>query len=111
MVVAQDGNNNVFPITYALVETETRAAWSFFLKNLRTHVAPQRDTCLISDRHASIDSAYNNLANGWHDPPSTHIYCARHIVQNFMREIKDKSLRKIFMNAMYVLTQPHFKYY
>ena len=80
MAVAQDGNNNVFPIAYALVETETGAAWSFFLKNLRTHVAPQRDLCLISNRHASIDSAYNNPASGWHEPQSTHVYCARHIV-------------------------------
>lgn len=104
MAVAQDGNNNVFPIAYALVEAETEAAWSFFLKHLRTHVAPQRDLCLISDRHASIESAYNNPANGWHDPPSTHVYCARHIVQNFMREIKDNHLRKTVMNAAYALT-------
>ena len=67
MAVAQDGNNNIFPVAFALVEGETGGAWSFFLKNLRTHVAPQPDLCLISDRHASIESAYNNPANGWHD--------------------------------------------
>ena len=111
MVVAQDGNNNIFPIAFALVEGETGGAWSFFLKNLQTHVAPQPDLCLISDRHASIESAYNNPTNGWHDPPSTHVYCVRHIVQNFSREIKDKTLRKAVMNAGYALTQPTFKYY
>ena len=63
MVVAQDDNNNVFPIAYALIEAETGATWSFFLNNLRTHVAPQCDLCLIFYRHASIDSAYNNLAH------------------------------------------------
>ena len=111
MAVAQDGNNNIFPVAFALVEGETGGAWSFFLKNLRTHVAPQPDLCLISDRHASIESAYNNPANGWHDPPSTHVYCIRHIVQNFSREVKDKTLRKAVMNAGYALTQPTFKYY
>lgn len=34
MVVAQDGNNNIFPIAFALVEGETSGGWSFFLKNL-----------------------------------------------------------------------------
>ena len=40
MAVAQDGNNNVFLIAFALVEGETGGAWNFFLKNLRLHVAP-----------------------------------------------------------------------
>lgn len=40
MVVAQNGNRNIFPIAFALVEGETREAWSFFLRNLRMHVTP-----------------------------------------------------------------------
>ncbi|XP_058746800.1 uncharacterized protein LOC131619750 [Vicia villosa] len=79
MSVAQDGNNNIFPVAFTTVEGETVAGWSFFLRNLREHVAPQPDLCLISDRHASIESAYNNPANGWQHPPSTHVYCIRHI--------------------------------
>lgn len=43
MVVAQDGNWNIFPITFALVESETDEAWSFFLRNLRMQVTPQHD--------------------------------------------------------------------
>lgn len=31
MVMAQDGNRNIFPIAFALVEGETGEAWSFFL--------------------------------------------------------------------------------
>ena len=111
MAVAQDGNSNIFPIAFALVEGETAAAWSFFLKNLRTHVTPQAGICVISDRHASIDSAYNNPANGWHDPPSTHVYCIRHIAQNFMREFKDNFLKQHLINAGYALNQPGFQYY
>lgn len=94
LAVAQDGNKNTIPIAYALVEGETGGAWSFFLKNLRRYVTPQVDICLISDRHESIKSAYNNPNNGWHDPPSTHVYCIRHIAQNFMREFKDKELQR-----------------
>ncbi|KAI5405810.1 hypothetical protein KIW84_052539 [Lathyrus oleraceus] len=34
MVVAQDGNNNIFSIAFALVEGETAEGWGFFLRNL-----------------------------------------------------------------------------
>ncbi|XP_050876247.1 uncharacterized protein LOC127079941 [Lathyrus oleraceus] len=111
MAVAQDGNSNIFPVAFALVEGETAEGWGFFLKNLRRHVAPQPDLCLISDRHASIESAYNNPDNGWQDPPSVHVYCIRHIAQNFMREIKDRNLRKKVINMGYALNRPTFNYY
>ncbi|XP_058766794.1 uncharacterized protein LOC131640416 [Vicia villosa] len=84
LVVAQDGNRNIFPIAFALVEGETGDAWSFFLRNLRVHVTPQPNICLISDRHVSIKTAYDNPENGWQYPPSMHVYCIRHIAQNFM---------------------------
>ncbi|CAK8571549.1 unnamed protein product [Lathyrus sativus] len=111
MAVAQDGNANIFPIAFALVEGETKEAWSFFLRNLRLHVTPQPNLCLISDRHESIKSAYNNPENGWLQPTSSHVYCIRHIAQNFMREIKDKALRKKLVNMGYALTEATFNYY
>ncbi|XP_050875705.1 uncharacterized protein LOC127079353 [Lathyrus oleraceus] len=111
MDVAQDGNGNIFPIAFALVESETKDAWSFFLKNLRIHVTPQENLCLISDRHESIKSAYDNPENGWQYPPSSHVYCIRHIAQNFMREIKDKELHKIVVNMGYALTEVKVNYY
>ncbi|XP_050875931.1 uncharacterized protein LOC127079592 [Lathyrus oleraceus] len=111
MVVAQDGNGNIFPIAFVLVESETKDAWSFFLRNLRIHVTPQANLCPISYRHESIKSAYNNPENGWQYPPSSHVYCIRHIGQNFTREIKDKELCKIVVNMGYALTEAKFNYY
>ncbi|XP_058776138.1 uncharacterized protein LOC131650445 [Vicia villosa] len=111
MAVAQDGNSNIFPVAFTLVEGETARGWGFLLRNLQIHVAPQPGLCLISDRNASIESTYNNPTNGWQNPPSTHVYCIRHIAQNFMREIRDKVLRKTLVNAGYALTQPTFQYY
>ncbi|XP_058746594.1 uncharacterized protein LOC131619523 [Vicia villosa] len=111
MAVAQDGNNNIFPVAFTIVEGETAAGWSFFLRNLREYVAPRPSLYLISDRHATIESAYNNPANGWQHPPSIHVYCIRHIAHNFMREIKDRHLRKTLVNAGYALTQPTFQHY
>ncbi|XP_025675487.1 uncharacterized protein [Arachis hypogaea] len=35
IVVAQDGNNNILPIVFSSVESETTKSWSFFLLNLK----------------------------------------------------------------------------
>ncbi|XP_057745464.1 uncharacterized protein LOC130963357 [Arachis stenosperma] len=42
VAVAQDGNQNIVPIAFSLVEGETADAWHFFLRNLRTHVVRKR---------------------------------------------------------------------
>jgi hypothetical protein len=73
LAVAQDGNHHIFPVAFAIVEGETKEAWSFFLKNLRTYVTPQNGICLISDRNPSIKSAYEDPQNGWTANTSTHI--------------------------------------
>ncbi|XP_012571355.1 uncharacterized protein [Cicer arietinum] len=111
VAVAQDGNDNVIPIAYAIVEGETKEGWSFFLRNLRKFVTPQANICLISDRHESIKSAYNNPNNGWQDPPSKHMFCVRHIAQNFTREFKDNALKKKVISMGYSINEPTYRYY
>ncbi|XP_025611636.1 uncharacterized protein [Arachis hypogaea] len=57
VAVSQDGNNNIVPIAFAIVEGETSDAWHFFLSNLRQHVVTRDGVGLISDRHESINTA------------------------------------------------------
>ncbi|RYQ87858.1 hypothetical protein Ahy_B09g095399 [Arachis hypogaea] len=57
VAVSQDGNNNIVPIVFAIVEGETSDAWHFFLSNLRQHVVTRDGVGLISDRHESINVA------------------------------------------------------
>ncbi|RYR13247.1 hypothetical protein Ahy_B04g070342 isoform D [Arachis hypogaea] len=57
VAVSQDGNNNIVPIAFAIVEGETSDAWHFFLSNLRQHVVTRDSVGLISDRHESINAA------------------------------------------------------
>ncbi|XP_027191134.1 uncharacterized protein [Cicer arietinum] len=80
---ARDGNDNIIPIAYALVE----------------------------DRHESIKSAYNNLNNGWQHPPSKHAFCVRHISQNFAREFKDNALKNKVIFMGYSINKSTYRYY
>ncbi|KAL4378572.1 hypothetical protein GQ457_02G019960 [Hibiscus cannabinus] len=62
IVVTQDGDRNIFPIAFAIVESESAESWNFFLKNLdehvvQEHVVQEHEVCLISDRAASCTEA------------------------------------------------------
>ncbi|WVZ24129.1 hypothetical protein V8G54_002673 [Vigna mungo] len=111
VAVAQDGRNNILPIAFAIVEGETADAWFFFLKNLRRHVTPQQNLCLILDRHNSISAAFNRPTSGWTEGQCVHVYCIRHIAQNFTRRFRDTSLKKDLVNMAYAMTEPRCNYY
>ena len=111
MAIAQDGNSNILPIAFALVEGETREAWSFFLTNLRQHVTPQEGILIISDRHGAIKAALNAEDSGWHPPRAHHAYCIRHIVSNFALAFKSKDAKRALMNAAYSKTRREYVYY
>ncbi|XP_015953083.1 uncharacterized protein LOC107477552 [Arachis duranensis] len=64
MGIAQDGNNNILPVAFALAERENTDSWYFFLTNLRRHVATRPGVLLISDRHAAIKAAFEREGCG-----------------------------------------------
>jgi hypothetical protein len=98
VAVSQDGNQNVVPIAYAIVEGETTEAWSFFLTYLRKHVVKNREVGLISDRHVSIIAAVNQSNGEWTPPKAYPRYCLRHIAANFLREYKKPGLHKLVVS-------------
>ncbi|QHN94298.1 uncharacterized protein DS421_17g600040 [Arachis hypogaea] len=95
VVVSQDGNNNIVPIAFAIVEGETSDAWHFFLSNLRQHVVTRDGVGLISDRHESINAAVERSNGAWSPPRAFHMFCIRHIELNFLRKFKAPYLQKL----------------
>nr|KYP41841.1 hypothetical protein KK1_036766 [Cajanus cajan] len=57
VAMAQEGNNKIFPIAFAIVEGKIAYAWFFFLHYLKRHACSQDSLCLIFDRHESIKNA------------------------------------------------------
>ncbi|XP_057756256.1 uncharacterized protein LOC130975482 [Arachis stenosperma] len=101
---SQDGNNNIVPIAFAIVEGETSEAWHFFLSNLRQHVVRCDGVGLISDRHDSIRSAIDRSNGAWSPPRAFHMFCIRHIESNFLRKFKAPYLQKLIVNIGYSRT-------
>ncbi|RYR59331.1 hypothetical protein Ahy_A05g025199 isoform B [Arachis hypogaea] len=65
VAVAQDGNQNIVPIAFAIVEGETADTWEFFLTNLRRYVVTIDGVGIISDRHTSINAAIARSNGAW----------------------------------------------
>ncbi|XP_022154925.1 uncharacterized protein LOC111022071 [Momordica charantia] len=53
--VAVDGNNQIYPLAFAIVDNESDASWKWFIKNLKDMIGDQQELVFISDRH---DAAY-----------------------------------------------------
>nr|KAJ0190406.1 hypothetical protein LSAT_V11C800448770 [Lactuca sativa] len=92
IVVTKDANNNILPVSYAIVDEETTHNWSWFLYQFRHFVAQDRQLCVISDRHQGIIHAMENLKE-WKEPLRYHRFCLRHIKSNLMKKYKNVRLK------------------
>ena len=87
VAMAIDANSKVFPLTFSIVDYESRSSWRWFLQCLKYtigHMIPNEGICIISNRHLSIKNAIVNWPRG--DDGRTwvfHRYCLRHVANNF----------------------------
>jgi len=63
--ISQDGNRKIFPLTFAIVEEETKQAMIWFFQLLRTYVTPQPNVCLITNKGSIILSPLQSPKVGW----------------------------------------------
>ncbi|XP_021748520.1 uncharacterized protein LOC110714324 [Chenopodium quinoa] len=95
--VALDGNNEIFPITWAIVGAEDADSWKFFLYHLKNALQPSGrgdNWCIISDRQKGIDPAISEL---W--PKVGRRYCCKHLVKNYKVEFPILLMFQLFWKA------------
>ncbi|XP_073225784.1 uncharacterized protein [Cicer arietinum] len=61
---------------------------------------------VVEDRHESIKSVVRRVNSNWH-----HVFCVRHISQNFMRTFKNGLMKDLVTNMGYAMTQPSITYF
>ncbi|XP_012844341.1 PREDICTED: uncharacterized protein LOC105964362 [Erythranthe guttata] len=81
--VGRDGNDNLFPISLAVVPVENRESWTWFLGELLEEIGSveERKWTFISDRQKGLLEAIKDVA-----PGCDHRFCVRHIYQNFKQK-------------------------
>lgn len=73
----QDGNFQIMPLGFGVVDSENEAAWTWFFKQLRTIVADSSNLVFVSDRHNSIYAAMRAEF-----PLAKHGACVVHLYRN-----------------------------
>lgn len=68
IAIVKDGNRNIFPIAFVVVEGETKEAWLWFLYHLRTFVTPRPNLCIMLDRGKGLLAALQSERVGWVEP-------------------------------------------
>ncbi|XP_033138758.1 protein FAR1-RELATED SEQUENCE 6-like [Brassica rapa] len=79
----QDANSRVFPIAFAVVESENTESWTWFFERLSTIVEDGSDLSIISDRCAAIFAAKDK----WY-PRAHHGICLVHLQRNVQDKYK-----------------------
>ncbi|XP_025702711.1 uncharacterized protein [Arachis hypogaea] len=97
LAIAQDGNSNILPIAFALMEVENAESWAFFLSHLHQHVTPQ-EGILATD-------------SSWRPPYAYRAYCIRHVVANFALSFKGQDVRRLLVNTAYAKIEAEFDYW
>lgn len=58
---AQDGNFQIFPIAFAIVDSENDKAWEWFFSCLKKFIPDDETLTFVSDRHSSIHSGIDKV--------------------------------------------------
>nr|XP_016440583.1 PREDICTED: uncharacterized protein LOC107766336 [Nicotiana tabacum] len=79
--VGMDGNNNIFPVAYAIVEKESKDTWVWFLNHLAADLnIHETGWNFMSDKQKGLIEAFNEVF-----PHVNHRFCVRHLHNNFKR--------------------------
>ncbi|KAL0322236.1 UNVERIFIED_CONTAM: hypothetical protein Scaly_2520000 [Sesamum calycinum] len=100
IAAAMDGNQQVLPLAFAIVDEETYPSWKWFLQQLSRHVIRgRRGMCLISDRHGGLIKIVREGPD-FMSPHGVHRYCLRHVCSNFNSIIKNVVLKELCWQAV-----------
>ncbi|KAH9619811.1 hypothetical protein KSS87_001162 [Heliosperma pusillum] len=91
-----DANNQIFPVAFAIVESENNESWSWFMACIRLFVTKRSGLCVISDRHAGIMNAMSEVGSGWEEPHAFHRICIRHLASNVNTRYRNVKVKNMF---------------
>ncbi|KAL4575660.1 hypothetical protein LXL04_022511 [Taraxacum kok-saghyz] len=104
--VGVDSNNGIYPLAYAVVESENTSSWKWFLECLGEDLELYSNSnfTFVTDRQNGLDRAIGDLF-----PHAEHRYCVRHIYQNMRREWKATEYKDFLWKCAKATTIPEFE--
>ncbi|XP_048619319.1 uncharacterized protein LOC125590177 [Brassica napus] len=84
---SQDGNFQIFPIAFAIVDTENDESWKWFFRQLSCVIPDDERLAIISDRHKSIGNAISEVY-----PSASRGVCTYHLYKNVLLKFRGREL-------------------
>ncbi|XP_057432753.1 uncharacterized protein LOC130725552 [Lotus japonicus] len=103
--VGKDGNNQMFPIAFAIVEAETRDSWEWFVALLLEdlNLVKQQRWAFISDQQKGLVPTLQSLAGD-----VEHRVCVKHVYGNWRKKYPGMEMKGALWAAARACTVPQF---
>nr|CAN70818.1 hypothetical protein VITISV_037122 [Vitis vinifera] len=105
IIACKDGNNQIYPLTFKIGDSENDASWEWFLQKLHDAIGHIDDLFVISNRHGSIEKAVHEVF-----PFSRHGVCTYHVGQNLKTKFKNPIIHKFFHDATHAYRVLEFNF-
>ncbi|XP_060972424.1 uncharacterized protein LOC115704296 [Cannabis sativa] len=104
--VGIDANNCMFPIAYAVVDSENKENWEWFVEILKEDLQMNNSLSFtfISDRQKGLLEAVKK-----HAEDAEHRFCVRHMYNNFKTKHPSLTLKEMVWAAARTTTIPRFQ--
>ncbi|XP_074304359.1 uncharacterized protein LOC141639069 [Silene latifolia] len=104
-VVAMDGNNNLFPVAWAVVEVENADSWKWFLDLLVKDIGfdEGEGLTMMYDRQKGLIDAMNVIV-----PKAEIRYCVWHIWANFKLQFGGQAFKDSFWQVAWATTEVEY---
>ncbi|XP_033129359.1 uncharacterized protein LOC103848092 [Brassica rapa] len=106
VAAAQDGNFQIFPLAFGIVDAEDEPSWEWFFTKLASCVSDEQPLVIVSDRHAAIKSACDKVF-----PWATRGICYYYLQDNIVKKYKGKHLLYLVKGAAYAHMVSDFNRY
>ena len=101
--MAQDANRQIYPLAFAIVDSENDNSWSYFFQHLRSAVPDENGLIFVSDRHGSI---FKGLRDNYIF--AKHGCCTFHLFGNVKSRFKRSDLWGLYQKANKAYTKQEF---
>ncbi|XP_059437666.1 uncharacterized protein LOC132170637 isoform X1 [Corylus avellana] len=108
---AADGDDGVFPVAFAVVDSESDDNWHWFLLQLKSALSTSCSITFVADRQKGLRESIADVFTG-----SYHGYCLRYLTEQLLRDLKGQFSHEVkrlmvedFYAAAYAPTAESFQ--
>ncbi|ESQ49341.1 hypothetical protein EUTSA_v10020138mg [Eutrema salsugineum] len=99
VATASDAEDGVFPVAFAIVDSETEENWLWFLEQLKSALSEPRRITFVADFQNGLKNAISQVFEDAH-----HAYCLRQLAEKLNSDLKGQfshEARRYMLNDFY----------